>query len=115
MRKLPSPLRWQVFALVEATSVFGVLDNMRYDRACPLEERDARILEDALSTLGDVKSIAMVVTKFVETKPRGDGELCWTLQRWNGGGIRLTPISSERAHQVERGIKRHDLKIARWS
>ena len=106
MNKLPSPLRYQIFALVEATSVLGILDNMRYDRACPWQEHDARILEEGLSGLGGVESIRMVITKFTELKRGDNGASCWTMERW-GSGNRLTPISSERAHQIERGIERH--------
>ena len=103
MRKLSSPMRYQAFALVEATSVLGILDNMRYDRACPWEERDAHILEQGFLGLGDVKSVKFVLTKWVEFANK---KPCWTMDRW-GSDVTLTPISSEEAYRVERGIERH--------
>lgn len=102
MRKLSSTLKYQHFALVEASSVFGILDNMRYDRACPFEEHDASVLERFLTGGGTYLSCRFVITKWSESKIP-----MWTFIRWRSGNcLEITPLDSEQALHAERALWR---------
>jgi hypothetical protein len=100
MRKLSSTMKWQHFALVKASSPFGILDNMRYDRACPFEEQDTSILERFLTGVGTYQECQFVVTKWSESKIP-----MWTFIRWRSGNcLDITPIESEQAFHAERAL-----------
>lgn len=98
MRKLSSALKYQHFALVRASSVFGILDNMRYDRAAPFEEQDASVLERFLTGVGAHESCQFVITKWSESRIP-----IWTFIRWRSGNcLEITPLDSEQAFHAER-------------
>ena len=100
MRKLSGSLKWQQWAKIEATSPFGLLDFLRYERACPATEHDANTLEHALRHWGSCQKLVIVVTKFTETKaPR----FLWSTDRLCSG-VSLTPVTGEEAAHVEREL-----------
>ena len=86
-RKLPSSMKWQQYAVLETSSPYGVLNCMRYDRACPCTEEDAGILERFLSGVGTYYRIKIVLTRWSE-----DRRSAWTADIWKGSQQQLTPI-----------------------
>ncbi len=96
-RKLTSSMKWQQFAVVEASSPFGILDHMRYDRACPFTEHDAVLLENYLMHYHGNRQIRFVIVRWSEDK-----KSLWSEYRWNTGGVRITPCDEETAINTKR-------------
>ena len=99
-RKLISPLKYQHFAILDTNSPFGILDNMRYDRACPFTESDALDLETFLAHHGEYTRLRIVLTKWSESN-----RFCWTDDRW--GANHLTPCSEDEALNTKRRLFRY--------
>jgi len=97
MRKLPSTLKWQQYALVTGRDLPGLFDNMRYDRATFFEEVDASIAYQAFYR--PTAQFRIIITRFTETKNQ-----LWTMDKWQGCRIQLQPLGDAEMYHVERGL-----------
>lgn len=95
--KLKFPKKYRHYALVTFTSQFPI-DGLRYDRAFPWKEADARAIEASMSHVGPP---VRVIICSDDTYATGAGR--WTLQLWNGiGGVTFRAISHEEAETFDR-------------
>lgn len=96
MRKLPSTLKWQHYALVVGRDLPGLFDCMRYDHATFFQEVDSSIAYQAFYRPSE--EFRIVITAFTETKtPPWSG-------KWASCHIELTPIGDGGEYQIERGL-----------
>jgi len=106
MRKLTSTMKWQHLAVVDLRSPIGLMDNFRYDRACPYSEEDANIIERFMSTPGEYVSCKVVVTCWGEGKNPH-----WTFVRWNCCGNQLRELGEYDDTSITRELVRRELVL----
>ncbi len=95
--KLSQASKYRHFALVTLVSARFPIDNLRYDRAIPWKETDARLVEHSHERFSaPFSGQIIIITDSPDAKPH------WNEDRWRQGGVSLNLISAEEAYDLDR-------------
>lgn len=90
MPRLDTPHRYESFAVVEGSNA-GFLDCLRYERAYPWREADARVAGAAATQWHGCRA------RFVVRRTTVDAATPWAPDKWTSCGWTLTPLRDAEA------------------